>query len=102
MRALVAEHASSHRIQCGGWASLPAESARTSPRYVPPGHVAGPDPPAVCWFYRVGGPDGRGRSRTPMGGPGPRLSASELPYLRDTWRLRTYPKRGTGPGPLAW
>jgi len=32
--------------------------------------MAGPDPPAVCWFYRVGGPDGRGRSRTPVGGPG--------------------------------
>ena len=78
------------------------EGSRLSPRYVPPGHVAGPDPPAVCWFYHVGGPDGRGRARTPIGGPGPRLSASELPFLRDTWRLRTYPKRGTGPGPLAW
>ena len=29
-------------------------------------------------------------------------ASSELPFLRDAWRLRTYPKRGTGPGPLAW
>ena len=68
---MVAEHASSHRIECGGWASLPAESARSSPRYVLPGHVAGPDPPAEGYL------------------------------LRDMWRLRTYPKRGTGPEPLA-
>ena len=35
-------------------------------------------PPAVCWFYRVGGPDGHGRSRTPMGvrGLGCQLGAS--------------------------
>ena len=79
------------------------EGSCLSPHYVRPGHAAGPDPLVVRWFYRVGGPDGHGRSRTPMGGgPGPRLSASELPFLRDTWRLRTYPKRGTGPGPLAW
>ena len=74
------------------------EGSRLSPCYVPPGHVAGPDPPALCWFYRVGGPDGRGRSRTPMGGPGPRLSASELPFLMNTWRLRTYPQAGNGSG----
>ena len=48
------------------------------PAPVPPGHVAAPDPPAVCWFYRTGGPDGCGRSRTPMGvrGPGWQLGAS--------------------------
>ena len=46
------------------------EGSRLSPHYVPPGHAAGPDPPVVCWFYRVGGPNGRGRSRTPMGGSG--------------------------------
>ena len=39
-----------------------------TPAPVPAGHVAPPDPP---WRYvgstRVGGPDGRGRSRTPKG-----------------------------------
>ena len=62
----------------------------------PPGHVAAPDP------YTVRG------VRTGAGGPGPLWGSeapavsSELPFLRDTWRLQTHPQAGNGPGPLAW
>ena len=60
------------------------DGSRLSPHYVPPGHAAGPDPPVVCWFYRVGGPDGRGRSRTPMGGSG---AVGLVRYEPDPWGL---------------
>ena len=62
----------------------------------PPGHVAAPDP------YMVRG------VRTGAGGPGPYWGSgasavsTELPFLRDTWRHRTHPQAGNGPGPLAW
>ena len=66
---------------CGRLAHDPASS----------GHVAVLDP------YMVWGPDGRRRSRTPMG---VRASAvgTELPLFRDTWRLRTLPQAGSGSG----
>ena len=59
---------------------------------VPPGHVAAPDP------YMVRG------VRTGAGGPGPLWGSaasavsSELPFLRVTWRHRTHPQAGYGPG----
>ena len=86
-RALAAEHASTIRIKCGGWASPPCGGLAP----VPPGHVASPDPRTVR------GPDG-------AGGPGPLWGvrglavSSELPSLRDTWRLRTHPQAGNGSG----
>src|SRR6185503_10840210 len=58
----------------------------------PLGHVAAPDP------YTVRG------VRTGAGGPGPLWGSeapavsSELPFLRDTWRLRTHPQAGKCPG----
>ena len=78
-----------HHIKCGGWASPPAEDSRTIPR------------PRDTWRFRTptwcGRPDGRRRSRTPMG---VRASAvgTELPFFRDTWRLRTLPQAGSGSG----
>ena len=78
-----------HHIKCGGWASPPAEDSRTIPR------------PRDTWRFRTptwcGRPDGRRRSRTPMG---VRASAvgTELPLFRDTWRLRTLPQAGSGSG----
>ena len=38
----------------------------------------------------------------PYGGSEAPATSSELPFLKDTWRLRTYPTRGMGPGPFAW
>ena len=82
-----------HHIKCGGWASPPAEDSRTIPR------------PRDTWRFRTptwcGRPDGRRRSRTPMGVRASAVS-SELPFLRDTWRLWTHPQAGNGPGSLAW
>ena len=58
----------------------------------PPGHVAAPDPHAV-WEVRMdaGGPG-------PLQGPEASAVSSELPFLRDTWRLRTHPQAGNGSG----
>ena len=74
---------------------------------VPPGHVAAPDLPRS-----MGGPDGRRRSRTPYGGSEASAVDMELPLLRGTWRLRTYPQAENRsgaiglvtkePGPWAW
>src|SRR6185436_6289183 len=58
----------------------------------PSGHVAVPDP----YTARV--------VRTGAGGPGPLWGvralavSSELPFFRDTWRLRTHPQAGSGSG----
>ena len=69
---------------------------------MPLGHVATPDPPGGMlvllheksgWVRVVS---------DPYGGSEAPATSSELPFLRDTWHLRTYPKGGTGPGPLAW
>ena len=59
-RAVVAEHASTTSIECGGRASLPTED-------VPPGHVAAPDLHAA-WEVRM---DAGG-----LGGFGCQLGAS--------------------------
>ena len=40
-----------------------------------------------------GGPDS-------TGGPEPRLFGLSACFFRDTWRPRTFPRQGTGPGPL--
>ena len=39
--------------------------------------------------------------RYSLGGPGPPAVLAEGYLLRDTWRHRTLPKRGAGPGPFA-
>ena len=46
----------------------------------------------------VGGPDGRGEVSDPYGGSEPSAVGAELPLLRDTWRLRTRPRAGSGSG----
>ena len=62
------------------------------PAPVPPGHVAAPDSHVVR------------EVRMDAGGPGPLWGSeasavsSELPFLRDTWRLRTHPQAGNGSG----
>ena len=56
----------------------------------PAGHVVAPDPP--------GGPDGHEEVPDPYGGSGISAVGPELPYLRDTWRLRTRPRAMSGSG----
>ena len=61
-----------------------SSSGRLAPAPAPAGHVAPPDPaPAVYWFYA-------GSETSAVG--------AELPLLRDTWRLRTRPRAGSGFG----
>src|SRR6185503_1682934 len=62
----------------------------------PPGHVAAPDP------YMVRGVRSGAGGLGPLWGSAASAVSSELPFLRDTWRLRTHPQAGNGPGPLAW
>ena len=38
----------------------------------------------------------------PYGGSEASAVDTELPFLRGTWRIRTHPQAGNGPGPLAW
>ena len=76
-----------------------SSSRRLALELVPPGHVATPDP-HVAWEVRMA-----------AGGLGSEASAvsSELPFLRDTWHLRTHSQAGNrsravglvrkGPGP---
>ena len=87
-RAAAAEHASTTRIECGGWASLPAEDSCLSlyPHLRDTWRLL--TPRVVCWFYRS----------NPYGGSEASAVSSELPFLRDTWRLRTRPQAGSGSG----
>ena len=78
-----------HRIKCGRWASLPAEGLRTIPRLRDTWRLR---TPTLC-----GRPDGRRRSRTPMGVRALAVG-TELPLFRDTWRPRTLPQAGSGSG----
>ena len=62
------------------------------PTPVPPGHVAAPDPRAVREIRMdAGDPE-------PLWGSEASTVSSELPFLRDTWRLRTHPQAGNGSG----
>ena len=69
-----------------------SSSGRLALEPVPPGHVAAPDP-TQCgrsgWTQEV--PD-------PHGGSEASAVDMELPFLRDTWRLRTHPQAGNGSG----
>ena len=69
-----------------------SSSRRLAHEPVPPGLVATPDPHAV-WEARIdaGGPG-------PLWGSATSAVSSELPFLRDTWRLRTRPQAGNGSG----
>ena len=73
------------------WASE-SSSGRLALEPVPPGYVAAPDP-----YAEKGGSGGHRRSRTPMGSAVSAVSP-DLPLLRDTWRLRTYPQAGNRSG----
>ena len=58
----------------------------------PLGLVAAPDPYTVRGVRTgAGGP-------VPLWGSEPPAVSSELPFLRDTWRLRTHPQAGYGSG----
>ena len=94
----VAEHASTTRIECGGWASLPAEDSRLRQRdtwrpRTPPGRYIG--------STRMGGPDRRGEVPDPYGGPSHRLLARSFPSSRTRGVTGPVPELGAGPGPLA-
>ena len=68
-------------------------SGRLAHEPAPPGHVAVPDPHAVK--------GGSGRTQEvpdPYGGSEASVVSSELPFIRDTWRLRTHPQAGNGSG----
>src|SRR6185312_15333906 len=59
---------------------------------VPPGHVAAPDPHAVREVQMDAGGPG------PLRGPAASAVDMELPFLRDTWRLRIHSQAGNGSG----
>ena len=74
------------------------EGSRLSPRYVPPGHVAGPDP---LWY--VGSTTWEvwtdaGRPRTHMEGPSPRLLAWSFPSSGTHGVTGLIPRAGNGSG----
>src|SRR6185436_1879154 len=98
-RAAAAEHASTTRIECDGWASLPAEDSRPRLRdtwrpRTPPRRYAG--------STHVGGPEGRGEAPDPYGGggPRPRLLARSFPSSGTRGVTGPVSERGAGPGPL--
>ena len=99
--AAAAEHASNTRIECGGWASLLAEDSRPLLRLRDTWRP-GPRPGGMlvlrAWEVRTDA----GRSRTPMGGPSPRLLARSFPSSGTRGVTGPLPERGAGPGPLAW
>ena len=72
------------------------------PAPVPLGYVAAPDPPGGMLVLLHGKSGWVRVVLDPYGGSEAPATSSELPFLRDMWRLRTYPKRGTGPRPLTW
>ena len=77
-RAAAAEHASTIRIKCGGWASPPYGGLAHESAPVPPGHVAAPDPRTVRGVRAAQEvPD-------PYGGSEASAVSSEVPFLRDT------------------
>ena len=69
---------------CGGLTHEPAP--------VPPGHVAALDP------HTVRGVRLAQEVPDPYGGSEALAVSPELPFLRDTWRLRTHPQAGNGSG----
>jgi hypothetical protein len=92
-RTVVAEHALSTTLNAvGGRVSLWKTHARSRAF----GTRGGSEP-----LHGEGSSDGRRRFRTPLGVRASVVSP-ELPFLRDTWHLRTHPQAGDGPGPLAW
>ena len=82
-RAAAAEHDSTTRIECGGWANLPAEDSRPRLRLRDTWRPRTP-PRRYIGSMRVGGPDGRGEVPDPYGGSAPSAVGAELPLLRDT------------------
>ena len=88
-RTAAAEHALSTTLNAvGGRVSLRKTRARSRAF----GTCGGSGP-----LHGEGSPDERRRSRTPMGVRASAVS-SELPFFRDTWRLRTHPQAGSGSG----
>jgi len=99
-RAAAAEHASTTRMECGGWTSLPVEGPHPRPRLRDTWRLR--TPRRYVGSMHVGGPDGRGRSRNPMGGPRPLLLARSFPSSGTRGISGPVPERGAGPGLLAW
>ena len=98
---MAAERASTTHIKYGGWASLPVEDPRPRPHLrdtwslrTPPGGMLA----LRAWEVRTDA----GRSRTPMGGLGPRLLARNFPSSETRGVTGPVPELGAGPGPLAW
>jgi len=69
-----------------------SSSGRLAHKPAPPGYVAAPDPHAVWEVWMDAGDPG------PLRGSEASAVSSELPFLRDTWRLRTHPQAGNGSG----
>ena len=89
LRTAAAEHALSTTLNAVG-GQVPLRKTRARFRALGTRGGSGP-------LHGEGSPDGQRRSRTPMGVRASAVS-SELPFLRDTWRLRTHPQAGSGSG----
>ena len=89
LRTAAAEHALSTTLNAVG-GRVPLRKTRARSRALGTRGGSGP-------LHGEGSPDGRRRSRTPMGVRASAVS-SELPFFRDTWRLRTHPQAGSGSG----
>ena len=68
------------------------------PAPAPAGHVAAPDPPGGMLVLPRGRSGWTWEVLDPYGGSEALAVSSELPFLRDTWRLRTRPQAGNGSG----
>ena len=81
------------------WVGEPS-SGRLAPEPVsaPAGHVAAPDPPSGMLVLPRGRSGWTQEVPDPYGGSEASAVSSELPFLRDTWRLQTHPQAGNGSG----
>ena len=69
-----------------------SSSRRLAHEPAPPGYVAAPDPHAIWEVWMDAGGPGL------LQGSEASAVSLELPFLRDTWRLRTHPQAENGPG----
>ena len=79
-------------------AHAPSLAELGSARLVSSPTRGGSGPPAVCWFYARGRSGWTREVPDPYGGSEALAVGSELPLLRETWRLRTRPRAGSGSG----
>ena len=97
---MAAEHASTTRIECGGWASLPVEDSRPRLRLRDTWRP-GPRPGGILVLRAWEVWTDEGRSWTHMGRPSPRLLARSFPSSGTRGVTGPVPERGAGPGSLA-